>query len=67
MTTLLLKHQTVLGLSTTNGPRVRFSREREEDGDVNDTVYISRADWDDMGRPETITVTVEPGDLLNEG
>lgn len=23
--------------------------------------------WNDMGRPETITVTIEPGDKLNEG
>lgn len=67
MTTLLLKHKTVLGLATTNGPRVRFSREPEEDGDIPDTVYISWADWEDMGRPEVVTVTVEPGDLLNEG
>lgn len=22
-------------------------------------------DWDEMGRPEKITVTVEPGDMLN--
>jgi len=27
---------------------------------------IERADWEDMGSPETITVTVEPGDTLNE-
>lgn len=22
--------------------------------------------WEDMGRPDAITVTIEPGDLLNE-
>jgi hypothetical protein len=22
--------------------------------------------WEDMGKPETITVTIEPGDLLNQ-
>ena len=23
-------------------------------------------DWDDIGSPETVTVTIEPGDLLND-
>jgi hypothetical protein len=26
---------------------------------------LSREDWDEFGRPEVITVTVEPGDRLN--
>lgn len=37
---------------------------------VKDRGYFRRQelaveDWDAMGRPETITVTIEPGDLLN--
>lgn len=60
-----LKHESVLHLNTTNGPRVRFSRERDEDDDVPDTVYLRREMWEDMGRPETITMTVKPGDHLN--
>ena len=29
-------------------------------------IAVSRGDWDDMGRPEVVTVTIEPGDLLND-
>lgn len=28
-------------------------------------LVLSRRDWADMGSPEVITVTLEPGDLLN--
>jgi len=27
---------------------------------------LHRRDWADMGCPQTITVTIEPGDTLNE-
>ena len=29
------------------------------------TVCIPRLDWDDLDRPDTITVTIAPGDHLN--
>jgi hypothetical protein len=29
-------------------------------------LVIPRCDWGDMGGPEVITVTIEPGDLLND-
>jgi len=29
-------------------------------------LVIPRDDWGDMGSPEVITVTIEPGDLLND-
>ena len=29
------------------------------------TVYVERVAWRDMGEPDTITVTIEPGDHLN--
>lgn len=29
-------------------------------------LYLSHLDWQDMGYPETITVSVVPGDALNE-
>lgn len=31
------------------------------------TLYLSGEDYLDMGRPHTITVTIEPGDHLNNG
>ena len=30
------------------------------------SVSLNRLDWDDMGNPEVVTVTIEPGDLLND-
>ncbi len=37
-------------------------------GDDSNPSYFSMSAeaWEDMGQPRTITVTVEPGDLLNE-
>ena len=29
-------------------------------------VSLNRGDWADMGSPEVVTVTIEPGDLLND-
>lgn len=34
--------------------------------DTPNTVIIGRDVWEDMGEPEKITVTIEPGDLLND-
>jgi hypothetical protein len=42
-----------------------FSREPDEPGDIPAVVELPVADWLDMGEPDVITVTVEPGDLLN--
>lgn len=30
-------------------------------------VLVSVADWEDLGSPETITLTIEAGDLLSQG
>ena len=38
---------------------VRFSYAADLAADVE------RSDWIDMGEPDVITVTIEPGDLLN--
>ena len=49
-----------------DGGRVIY---RHIDDDVYDpyaaTLYLSGEDYLDMGRPDTITVTIEPGDRLN--
>lgn len=36
------------------------------DSEEKALVHITRFDFEDMGEPEVITVTVEPGDLLND-
>ena len=43
----------------------------DDDGDhptgvTPTTVCIPLIDWDDLDRPDTITVTIEPGDRLNQ-
>lgn len=38
----------------------------DEDPGLVRATYIETDQWEQMGSPEYITVTVEPGDLLNE-
>lgn len=39
---------------------------REDDlGTIEKEVSIELSAWQDMGEPDTITVTIEPGDRLN--
>lgn len=62
-------------LNLVNVPRgvevvARFFREHADDPS-DDTlgleyIEIERSEWEDLGEPETITVTVEPGNTLND-
>lgn len=57
----LIKHQIVLD---------RFGDQflSRYDGDGPTCVLsLDPQVWADMGKPDTVTVTVEPGDLLNDG
>lgn len=56
---LLTSTRAALTLITANDRHAWFQL---EDGYV---VRIAADVWDDMGRPDTLTVTVEPGDALN--
>lgn len=40
-------------------------REPEEDRGHFRSVYIHQVDWEELGSPDEITVTIEPGDKLN--
>lgn len=46
---------------------VLFSYKFEEGEEQTDfrEVRMLKRDWDDLGNPETITATIEPGDRLN--
>ncbi len=55
----------VLQLRTSMADEVEFSREPDEPGDIPAIVWLPRTDWLDMGEPQAVTVTIEPGDLLN--
>jgi hypothetical protein len=50
--------------TSTNVEHILFSERLDEPG-VARTLVISMVDYADMGWPEVITVTIEPGDLLN--
>jgi len=42
-----------------------FTEKLDESGHPRN-IMISSTDWADMGSPEVITVTIEPGDMLND-
>lgn len=43
-----------------------FSQEDEATGDHRIGVSIDLDTWDDLGRPDQLTVIIEPGDKLND-
>ena len=68
--TLLSRARTVMDLIT---PRhggahdhAYFASRSDDDGSIQRSCSIPHQDWDDMGRPTRVTVTIEPGDLLND-
>lgn len=52
----------------TNGD-VTFQQTPDDEGigTIRGAVTIGNDEWRDMGSPSWITVTIEPGDLLNDG
>jgi hypothetical protein len=64
---VLVKSQTVLKLSKRYPARVVFEQEPENRNEMRlHAIGIDRKVWEEMGSPEVITVTFEPGDKLNE-
>ena len=59
---ILTKTRSVLSRTRTVDDRVYFAQDEEP---FNALVSLSEDTWDDMGRPDVITVSVEPGDHLN--
>lgn len=53
------------GASMLEPSYVTFEREKDEPEESGRWITIDVNSWIDMGSPDTITVTVEPGDLLN--
>lgn len=67
---MLEKQRKVLQVAIINIPdgQVTFGHEDEESVDGWALHYgMSTDDWEEMGAPDTITVTIEPGDKLNDG
>lgn len=47
-------------------PLVRYTREPDDHTDQPTVVDIDWDTWVDLGEPDHITVTIVPGDLLND-
>ena len=53
-------------LPVRDGRRVVYRHNDDAPSDPRaTTVYVNADDYLDLGRPDTITVTIEPGDRLN--
>ena len=61
----MTKHREPLQQVTRSHGIIGFGRMRDDPTDVPSEVRISEFLWREMGSPQTITLTVEPGDLLN--
>jgi len=65
---VLLSQEVVVHRTLTSGPIVHFLAPRDPGDRLSHSrlnVGMRRQDWVDMGSPETVTVTICPGDRLN--
>ena len=62
---MLTKQRVIMDADFANAEYIQFTEQLDEPGFAR-TVRLARRDWDDMGEPETITLTIDPGDLLND-
>ncbi|WP_311208789.1 MULTISPECIES: hypothetical protein [unclassified Aeromicrobium] len=66
MTTVnLTKARSVLDLDGAFDTSPTFTSRDEDNGLIRRGLSMSEQDYNDMGRPERVTVTIEPGDRLN--
>lgn len=49
-----------------HGTHVMFSYDHD-DGVQVPVMWLPHEDWEELNRPDEITVTIEPGDVLNDG
>lgn len=70
MTRVLTKTSAVLDrhddASTATHVRFSYAADLAAGEAPTHAVHVERSDWHDMGEPDVITVTIEPGDLLND-
>lgn len=69
MAAVLSKTRSILTRSTTKGDedyaRQWFIQVDPDDSSVEREVYVDIQTYLDLGEPDVITVTIEPGDTLN--
>lgn len=63
----MTKSRTIAKLLAATGRTASFVSVQEEPGVPHVYLTTDRARWADMGQPEEITITLEPGDQLNDG
>ena len=63
---MLTKTQTVMEFDLVDSGHVYFSSKDDDTSDRLRGFNMEENDWNDMGSPLEITVTVEPGDRLND-
>lgn len=63
----MAKSEIILSLKEARKSDVTFYVPREKRGDLESWVELkmSRFKWQDLGSPETVTLTIEAGDQLN--
>ena len=44
---------------------IEFAQTDDDTGALVKSIRLTAEEWEDFGRPATLTVTLEPGDLLN--
>ena len=61
----LSRTQTILHLAAEDLVEAQFYEDLEGEPGVERTASLSWEDFHAMGNPKTITVTIDPGDILN--
>jgi hypothetical protein len=61
----VIMHHTLLAAPDHSGTLEQFAEVLDDPGHAR-SITISIADYLDLGSPSVITVTIDPGDLLNE-
>lgn len=59
---ILIKKETIFEVTMESDEMAYFTTDEEEPR----VITMSQQDWNDFGQPDQITVTIEPGDKLND-
>jgi len=62
---MLTKTTRIMELTGAGNSRITFSQYDEETGFMLSRTQMKRELWEDLGKPEVVTMTIEPGDKLN--
>lgn len=63
---LVSKHVSVLDRIRDGGGQLVFiTRDKDDETDLPMFMSVEKQTWIDMGSPDVVTVTLEPGDKLN--